>query len=402
MENKNILEESFRFKFFREFTTNTAFLAFPLISEVVSSGILKLISPMHLFLFIWLFVQTYFIVTIKKVSLLKVLFLHSWVPLLYLLFEYFDGWNIFKDNIYLLYFVFILLNTLFRGLEFYFKDKKYNLNLYIHPFDISIKLLIIPIFYFLLELWMKPDIDFISFYFSWNSPTHLFLFFIFLYLAFIFSIDMYLSEKRKKVLDNLLWILHKYSSYIVDSNDLEESIKNWEVHMSSKKMYKTVVFMDIRWFTSWSENNKPEEVINLLNWFYRVAEELIVTCKSGKINKYVADEIVFVFDDLDDAIDFSLELKIKEIEYLWKFDLKVWFWINAWVLIYGWIWGDFKKEQTVIWDVVNVAARLEWWINQIKIPKSIVPNRYNINDLWAINLKWKSSTMEVVEIISKK
>lgn len=402
MENKNILEESFRFKFFREFTTNTAFLAFPLISEVVSSGILKLISPMHLFLFIWLFVQTYFIVTIKKVSLLKVLFLHSWVALLYLLFEYLSWGNIFTDNMYILYFIFILLNTLFRGWEFYFQDKKYNLNVYIRLIDISIKLLIIPIFYFLLELANKPNLDFFSFYFSGSSATHGFLFFIFIYLAFIFSIDIYLSEKRKKVLDNLLWILHKYSSYIVDNNDLEESIKNGKVNMSSKKMYKTVVFMDIRWFTSWSENNKPEEVINLLNWFYRVAEELIVTYKSGKINKYVADEIVFVFDDLDDAIDFSLELKIKEIEYLWKFDLKVWFWINAWVLIYGWIWGDFKKEQTVIWDVVNVAARLEWWINQIKIPKSIVPNRYHVNDLWAINLKWKSSTMEVVEIISKK
>lgn len=402
MQNKTILDESFRFKFFREFTTHTAFLAFPLISEIVSSGIFKLISPIHLFLFIWLFIQTYFIVTIKQISLFKIFFLHSWVPLVYLLFEYLSWWNIFTDKIYVLYFIFILLNTLFRGLEFYLKDQKNNFNLYIRPIDISIKLLIIPIFYFLLELTNKPNLEFFSFYFSGNSPTHGFLFFIFIYLAFIFSIDIYLSEKRKKVLDNLLWILHKYSSYIVDSNDLEESIKNGKINMSSKKIYKTVVFMDIRWFTHWSENNKPEEVINLLNWFYRVAEEMILHYKSGKINKYVADEIVFVFDDLDDAIDFSLELKEKEIEYLKKFDLKIWFWINAWVLIYGWIGWDFKKEQTVIWDVVNVAARLEWWVNQIKIPKSIAPNRYHTNDLWPINLKWKSSTMEVVEIISKK
>lgn len=403
MKSQKILHETTLFKFFREFTTNTAFLAFPLIAEVVSSWILKLISPIHLFLLIGLLFQTYGIIKIKHPSFLKIFILNSLIPFAYLWIEFIDEWDILWNPIYILYFIFALANSLSRAGELYFEQvNKKHLNLYLKPLDISIKILVIPIFYFLLELLSKPEITFLNFYIWSNSSTHLFLLCIFLYLAIIFSVDLYLSEKRKHLLDNLLWILHKYSSYIVDSQDLEESIKTGTINVSSKKMYKSVVFMDIRWFTSWSENNKPEEVIHLLNGFYELAEETIGKYQSWKINKYVADEIVFVFDDLDEAIDFSLELKEKEIAYLDNFWLKVWFWINAWVLIYGWIGGNNKKEQTVIGDVVNTAARLEWWINQIKIPKTIVPNRYHVEDLWVLPLKWKSRELEIVEVISKK
>lgn len=396
-----MLNESIIFRFFKELTKNTAFLAFPLISEVVISWISKLFTPIHLFLLIWLLVQTYIIIKIKNLSFIKIFLINILVPFLYLFIEFIDEGDILWNPIYILYFLYALVNWLFRWFEFYFDKNNKWYNLYLKSIDISLKILIIPIFYFLLKYTADNSINFFTFYLS-SENTHSFLLFIFIYLSFIFSLDIYLSEKRKYMLDNLLLVLHKYSSYIVDSNDLEDSIKSWKVSSYSKKMYKAVIFMDIRWFTSWSENNKPEEVISLLNWFYNVAEKIIHKYNSWKINKYVADEIVFIFDDLDNAIDFSLELKDKEIEYLKEFWLKVWFWINAWVLIYWWIWWENKKEQTVIWDIVNTAARLEWWINQIKIPKSIVPNRYNTNDLWVLTLKWKSKEMEIVEIISKK
>lgn len=404
LETSKLINDSFKFKFFKEFSTNTAFLLFPFISEVVLDWFIKVVSPIHFLLISLLILQTYLLVKIKKLDTYKVFLLNLLAPWVYLLLEFIElGWDFFNETLYVLYSLYILFNSLLRSSIFYIeKEWKNNINAILSMIDIFTKLSILPIFYFLLNIEAWSNLDFIEFYFWTNNHLNTFLFFIFIYLAIIFWTSVYLEEKRKYVFNNLLWILHKYSSWIVDSKDIMASLEQWTVDMSCKKMYKAVIFMDIRWFTNWSENNPPEDVTLMLNWFYREAEELIVNYETWAINKYVADEIVFIFDDLDDAIDFSIELKEIEIKYLNKFDLKIGFWINAWVLIYGWIGWEFKKEQTVIWDVVNVAARLEWWINMIKIPKHIVPNRYVTKDLWNLALKWKSEEMQIVEIISKK
>jgi hypothetical protein len=394
----NLINDTLIFKYFREFTTNTAFLFLPLIAEIVIYWFFKVFSPIHLFLFIWLLIQTYFLIKIKNIRFLTIFLINISIPFSYLFIEYIDEWNIINNSIYLLYSSYVLVSSILYSI---IKKDNFTLNKFLKPLDIFIKLLLIPIFYYLLDfkIW-NTDSSFFVFYF-YESNIHSFLLFIFLFLWIIFWIDSYLSVVRKNILDKLLSILHKYSTWIVDEKDLIQSISKWEMDLTTKKMYKAVIFMDIRWFTHWSENNRPEDIAKMLNWFYSVAEELILSYK-WVINKYVADEIVFLFDDLDISINYSLELMKKENEYLSWFWLNVWIWINAWILVYGWIWSDLKKEQTVIWDVVNVAARLEWWINQIKIPKNIVPNRYNVNDLWSISLKWKEKNIEIVEILWNK
>jgi len=400
----NLIKESASFKFFKEFSTNTAFLFFPLISEIIIDWVYKIITPLHFGLIFFLFLQTYLIINIKNKTFYKIFLLNLLAPWFYLTIEFFElGMNFFDEWLYIFYSIFIIFNALLNWLVYFFSWKnKNNIIPIIKMWDIILKICLLPIFYFLLnvESWFTAWLY--SFYLWDHDHLNLFLFITFVYLSLIFWISVYIEEKRKNVFNNLLSILHKYSSWIVDSKDIINSLEKGAVDMSCKKTYKSVIFMDIRWFTSWSENNKPEQVTEMLNWFYRVAEELIKKYKTWAINKYVADEIVFVFDDLDDAIDFSLELKDLEIKYLDKFWLKIGFWINAWVLIFWWIWGDTKKEQTVIWDVVNVAARLEWWVNMIKIPKHILPNRYISKDLWNLSLKWKADEMSIVEVISKK
>jgi len=62
-----------------------------------------------------------------------------------------------------------------------------------------------------------------------------------------------------------------------------------------------------------------------------------------------------------------------------------------------------KKETTFqkfIYEfVVNTAARLEWWINQIKIPKNITIEWFKYKDIWKMSLKGKNKEIEIVEII---
>lgn len=396
-KTKSIIKDNLLFLYFKEFSNNTAFLFFPLISEIVLYW-LWVPSWIHIYLIFWLLLQTYLLIKFDKYSFISVYFLNSFVSLSYLFFEYLIEWNIFINHIYSLYFFYVIINAFLQSL---IRLDNFKINKLAKPFDIFIKLLLIPVFYYILDLtkW-DTNSSFIGFYF-YESNIHTFLLCVFIFLWINFSIDMHLSVLRENILNKVLSVLHKYSTWIVDEKDLSLSVTKWEMDLSSKKMYRAVLFMDIRWFTSWSEKNEANAITDMLNWFYMVAENVIKNY-SWVINKYVADEIVILFDDLWEAIDFSLELKEKEIDYLDNFWLKVGIWINAWELIYGWIWSEFKKEQTVIWDVVNVAARLEWWINQIRILKSIVPEIYEVNDLWKISLKWKSNEMSLVEIISKK
>jgi len=374
-------------KYISFFILNSIVLLFPIIYEIIANSFLEAMSLVHIFLLIWIMIQTYVLVNLKNKSFLKVFLISFFVPLLYLLLEFFDE-NSMLNNLYIFYFIFSFLYSL--ALWLYTCEKIKDYVIFFHTL---LKVLSIPVLYYLID----SNISFFSFYFY--DKWHFLLFIFFVYLAILLAVSSFYLSKKERFNNKLLSILKQYSSYIIDKDDLDRSLKSWKINLSSKKEYKIVLFMDIRWFTSFSENNRTEKVIWMLNNFYKIAEDIIKNTKTGKINKYVADEIVIIFDDIDEAITTALKLLKKEKEILSQYWLALWIGLNAWVVIYGWIWWELKKEQTIIWDVVNTAARLEWWKNQIKAPKYIVPARYKTNNLWELELKWKQEKISVVEII---
>lgn len=130
----------------------------------------------------------------------------------------------------------------------------------------------------------------------------------------------------------------------------------------------TVVFIDICSFTSLTEKEPADKVVNLLNsYFDLIVKEILA--QGGYVDKFIGDAVMAVFRGdyhLDRAVDASLAVR-KSVEQLPKefnaepFLLKVSIGINTGEVISGNIGSATLKrlDYTVIGDVVNTAQRLQ-------------------------------------------
>jgi len=142
--------------------------------------------------------------------------------------------------------------------------------------------------------------------------------------------------------------------------------KQW---MKGSKVDATVLFVDIRGFTSLSENVDPEAVVELLNdYLTRVTNAVIKY--GGHLNKFLGDEAMAVFGaplanpyHSEAAVKAALEIQ-KEMEDLnekRKIDqatIGVGVGVNSGEMVAGNLGSAKKMEYTVIGDNVNVASRL--------------------------------------------
>ena len=133
----------------------------------------------------------------------------------------------------------------------------------------------------------------------------------------------------------------------------------------------TVLFCDIRSFTSMSEKMAAAEVVSLLNRYFTALGQCI-TAHHGIINKYIGDAIMAIFgapvasqnsaeDAFLAAIDMrqALERVNKEFVAEGLPQLKFGIGIHTGPVFAGTIGAENRMEYTVIGDTVNTASRLE-------------------------------------------
>lgn len=133
-----------------------------------------------------------------------------------------------------------------------------------------------------------------------------------------------------------------------------------------------VMFVDLRDFTALSAQQTPEQVVELLNEFFRVAVAAVVA-ERGHVNKFLGDGLLAVFGApvaLDDAADCALRAAIQIRTRLGELNerfaarqlpqLKMGAGIHAGEVIVGTIGSPEQKlEYTVIGETVNLASRVE-------------------------------------------
>ena len=98
--------------------------------------------------------------------------------------------------------------------------------------------------------------------------------------------------------------------------------------MASKRAVKgvrdrkeaTVLFSDIRGFTSMSEKMQPEDVVNMLNTYFDKQTE-VVQNTGGDIDKFVGDELMAVFKG-NQMADQAVECALKIQEQVQKLNLR--------------------------------------------------------------------------------
>lgn len=199
----------------------------------------------------------------------------------------------------------------------------------------------------------------------------------------------------------------------VDSNVLTfMSSKEFEHSLTANETIEgTVAFIDICGFTSISEKESPDTVVQLLNRYFDVIVKEI-TAQDGIVDKFMGDCVMAVFKGefhLDRAIDASLNIrsKIDALPSELSFSPKVAIGINSGEMITGNIGAASLKrlDFTVIGDVVNTAQRLQTVAGNSQIVISDVcyekvKQSFNCQSLGRIQLKNKSEAMTLYEVIN--
>ena len=170
----------------------------------------------------------------------------------------------------------------------------------------------------------------------------------------------------------------------------------------------TVMFVDVRDFTSFAEANTAEDTVARLNALFGIVVPAVVDA-GGHVNKFLGDGALAIFgapNDLADHADAAVTAAVlihRLVAERFGGALRIGIGINTGVVIAGTIGGGGKLEFTLIGDTVNVAARVEQLTKTTgdaillthQCVDSLVSRPPGLTDRGTHALKGKSATVKV-------
>ena len=129
-----------------------------------------------------------------------------------------------------------------------------------------------------------------------------------------------------------------------------------------KRETVTMLFSDVRGFTSYSERQEPETIVASLNKLLTAQTE-IIHAHGGDVDKYVGDEIVSIFTGPDQHLRacrsaLAIQGELVSNRATLYDGLSVGVGINTGEVVLGMIGSEKRADFTVIGDAVNYTARL--------------------------------------------
>ena len=159
-------------------------------------------------------------------------------------------------------------------------------------------------------------------------------------------------------------------SRFVNPHVVQELIAKGGLSRQGESRDVTLLFSDIRGFTSLSEKRTPNEIVDLLNRYFS-KQVAVIFRHEGTLDKFIGDAIMAVWgapiDDADharhaveaalDMADTLLAFRQELGELGEHFDVGIG--IHSGAAVVGLIGSDARREYTAIGDTVNLASRIE-------------------------------------------
>jgi adenylate cyclase len=199
----------------------------------------------------------------------------------------------------------------------------------------------------------------------------------------------------------------------------EELLKLDDAKLGGDRKEVSILFSDIRGYTTLTENLQAEEVVNLLNDYFESMVEAVFLHK-GTLDKYIGDGIMAVFgsplplaNHAWMAVQTSVEMRhrLREFNQRRQSDgksrINIGIGINSDTVISGNIGSSKRMEFTAIGDGVNLSARLESISKQYGCDIILSDNSYKPcqEQIWAreldyIRVKGRNEPVSIYELVS--
>lgn len=248
----------------------------------------------------------------------------------------------------------------------------------------------------------------------WLNVVYPVLTMIVIYLGI--TVYRYVTEEREK--KKIRGAFQYYLSPSVINEMLKDPTK---LKLGGDKKELTVLFSDIRGFTTISEKMPPEELVHLLNE-YLTAMTNIIFHHDGLLDKYMGDAIMAVFGAPLDQPDHALRAcrsaldmvaELKKLQKKWveegKPVLDIGIGINTGEMVVGNMGSEMRFDYTVMGDSVNLGSRLEG-INK-EYGTNIIISEYTYNavkdilycrELDAVRVKGKKLPVKIYELLGER
>jgi len=174
----------------------------------------------------------------------------------------------------------------------------------------------------------------------------------------------------------------------------------------------SVVFADMHGFTAFSEQISPEEVVGLLNTYFKLAVDVIFS-REGTLDKFQGDAVMALFNAPEDqpdhpyrAVDAAVALQRAIDEHHARsggsaplFGIGV----HMGEAVVGNIGASFAMNYTAIGDAVNVAKRLQEHAapGQILVSGAVIErlgDALEVAPLGAVDIRGRQQSIEVYEL----
>ena len=199
----------------------------------------------------------------------------------------------------------------------------------------------------------------------------------------------------------------------VSKNIVDKLLENEDsLNLGGTESDITILFSDIRGFTSMSEKLSPTEIVKLLNKYFKSMIDVVFKY-NGTLDKIVGDELMVLYgvplkseDDTDNAV----KTAIKMFQALDKFNdriikegykpFKIGIGINKGKAVSGNIGSEQQMNYTVIGDTINLGARLCSHAKSGEIlisssVKGVISDDYPFKKIPSIEVKGKSKPIDV-------
>ena len=227
-------------------------------------------------------------------------------------------------------------------------------------------------------------------------------------MGFIVMIEDISAEKRMK----------STMSRYIDPSIADRLLADKSDIFDGQNVHATILFSDIRGFTTLTEQLGPQDTVHLLNEYF----EIMVDCISnegGILDKFIGDAIMAGFgipESLDDDEDRGLRAALSMIRKLnvWnagriangKLPLNIGIGLNSDNVISGNIGSRKRMDYTMIGDGVNLAARLESACKQYntsilisEFTKANLNGTYRMREVDRVVVKGKTVPVNVYEVL---
>ncbi len=236
-------------------------------------------------------------------------------------------------------------------------------------------------------------------------------------LAILFSymgvtVHKFLAEERERKK------IRSAFQYYLTSSVINEMLKDpSKLQLGGEKKELTVLFSDIRGFTSVSEVLTPEELVRLLNEYLTAMTDLVFK-HDGLLDKYMGDAIMAVFGAPLDQPDHPARACNTALEMLsvldvlrekWRQegrpDLDIGIGISSGEMVVGNMGSQMRFDYTVMGDRVNLGSRLEG-LNKVydtriiisEYTRDLLLGQFVFRQLDSVRVKGKAIPVQIYEL----